>query len=330
LWKKALKRDEAELLTWDWDRQPDARAWHGRWTQIYQQELCSWISTAPLKPTTKRNYFNALHVTYDTRPELQETTGSIISELSKQINHSEGRQAFDDKENEHWLSHDYLTTVVESMHAQVKELLAYKQCRKMTPQEAFGETQGWQKLFDWLALTSMVHQPPLRGDWGDMYMSWDSWEAGSWEAESNTIHMQDPKQVRITIVKDKTIEHLGIGNIAVVDKMQYAINISNILWPRKYVFPAKNDVLAPLGVLNMTNYLRGMKHPETQHCLKQGVQLLRSSYITWAYGLGLNMNDKRSLAASMRHSWQTAEQHYNKVKSTQEEEYGKFLDDILA
>ena len=326
LWKGALKRDEAELLTWDWHREPNEKAWHGRWTHMYHQPLCNWIAQAPLQPTTKRNYFNVLHVTYDTDQELQAVTQGYISQLNREINRREGTQSKDAKEMESWKSHAELVSIVDALHKEVKQLAAYKQCRVMTYQEAFGEQQGWQKLFDWLAMTSMVLQPPVRGDWGDVEYAVTDIAV----PRRNMLMMSNPRQFKLQIVRDKTVEHLGVGVIALTDEMQFAVTLSNILWPRQYVFCNKSRIDLPLGVQNMTSYLRGIKHPETEHCMNQGVQLLRSSYITWAYELGIDHNTKRQLASSMRHSWQTAEVHYNKVKAKQDDELEQFLDDLLA
>lgn len=326
LWKGALKRDEAELLTWDWHRWPNENAWHGRWTHLYHQQLCNWITQAPLQPTTKRNYFNVLHVTYDTNQELQAVTQGYISQLNREINRREGAQMKDAKEMENWKTHEELVGIVDTLHKEVKQLLAYKQCRVMTHTEAFGPQQGWQKLFDWLAMTSMVLQPPVRGDWGDVEYA----VTDIAEPSRNILLMSNPQQYKLKIVKDKTVEHLGSGLIPLTEEMQYAVTLSNILWPRQFVFCSKSHIGTELGVGNMTSYLRSIKHPETGHCLNQGVQLLRSSYITWAYGLGIDHNTKRHLANCMRHSWQTAEVHYNKVKQRQDNELEEFLNDVLV
>ncbi len=60
----------------------------------------------------------------------------------------------------------------------------------MTRQEAFTvdpvtKRDGWDTLFEWLALASMVLQPPVRGNWGKMKCTTD-WEVATRLHEADT------------------------------------------------------------------------------------------------------------------------------------------------
>lgn len=325
LWKSALGRDELELFTWDWNREDDAKAWHGKWTVMFKPQLLQYIYSpqAALKPTTRRNYVNVLHVTYAGN-EVQQDTAFLMSNLNREIGNSEGMQQRDQKEEQYGKSHEELLGIVSLLHDRLAELPAYQQARPMTNGELYGQSKGYSKLYDYLALASMVLQPPVRGDWGDVGFSVDDDPS----TFVNNYVFDDMGDEYLMINSDKVSNKSGPGYIKLTDEFRFALNVSRIVHPRRWVFQSSDG--SPLGVQNMTNYLRFMKHPNTGKRMNQGVQLLRSSYITWYYSQLPDHNSKLQLAHQMRHSWQTAEIHYNKRREINNHELSEFLDDVFG
>ena len=87
-----------------------------------------------------------------------------------------------------------------------------------------------------------------------------------------------------------------------------------------------------LGERQMPGFLSKIKNPilgawDHGKPMHQGVQLLRSSYVTWFYHRGTfygddgpipDHNAKKALAKSMRHQWQQAETNYRKLPVVQQ------------
>ncbi|DBA68516.1 hypothetical protein WJX79_011087 [Trebouxia sp. C0005] len=111
------------------------------------------------------------------------------------------------------------------------------------------------------------------------------------------------------------------------------------MWPRAYAFPIKyvsgsgaSQPQLPLGERQMPGYLSRIRNPiigawDYGKPMHQGVQLLRSSYVTWFYNRGTfygddgpipDHNAKKALAKSMRHQWQQAETNYRKLPVVQQ------------
>lgn len=307
LWAKALQRHEAELLTWDWHKPDDAKAWHGRWTRIFHKELLAWVHGSSLKDTTKRNYINAIHMTHHDDADMRRHTSKHISDLSKCINSNEGLQMRDDKEQLWGRSHEDLLGITKRMEADFKLCPAVQLQRSMTPRE---ETVWCDMMFAWLAMMCYVVQPPIRGEWGNMLVAQIEQCVDSGQ-NYYVMDLDSPSDL-ILINTDKVVSKSGPGLIVMEPEVQDAVRLTLFLYPRKYVFPSRPDRNKPHKFF--TNYLRTILHPVTHEPLNQGVQLLRSSYITWFYDRpGCNHNDKVDLAARMRHSWQMAEVNYNKI-----------------
>ncbi len=309
LWKTALKRDEQELLTWDWDAPDDAKAWHGRWTRIFYDPLEDWVMNGDLKDTTKRNYMNAIHVTLQGDDAAQKLTKQCIIQLNTLINDQEGSQQKDAKELEFGLTHDQLCQVVRALHGVVSGLTAFVERRPMTEEEAFGDVNGWNKVFHWLALACYVLTPPIRGEWGNMKIVTMDQEHND-KSQNYLVHFED--HYLMLINKDKVSAKNGSDVLTIFPELKAAIDMSLVLWPRKYVIPCRTDPDQPHTWF--CTFLRTIINPLTGKCMNQGVNLLRSSYITHHHALpGVDVNVKKRLAKYMRHSWQMAETNYRKI-----------------
>jgi len=140
------------------------------------------------KYTTQRCYFNALQVTFRYRngtahkpaqDPYYKKSNAWIAWLNWVIFAAEGRQDRDQKELLFGKTHKELLEIVSALGKEVEKLQGW-QNPPMTRQKAFTvnsvtKRDGWDTLFEWLALASMVLQPPVRGNWGKMQCTTD-WE----------------------------------------------------------------------------------------------------------------------------------------------------------
>lgn len=189
-------------------------------------------------------------------------------------------------------------------------------------------------MFHWLALASMVWQPPLRGDWGDFKCTGD-WNKATQlhpDPEDNRNYLyqkngqfNDRQEGRLDnryvmcINYDKVSEKKGSDQILCSLAFSDALTTSFKLWPRAYAFCKQDDAGKPL--LNMPQFLASIKDPRLQSptygdSLHQGTQLLHNSYVKWFYNRTdpiPDHNAKMALARSMRHNWTVAETHYRKL-----------------
>ena len=95
---------------------------------------------------------------------------------------AEGRQDRDQKELLFGKTHKELLEIVAALGKEVEKLEGW-QNPPMTRVEAFTvnsvtKRDGWDTLFEWLALGSMVLQPLVSGNWGKMKCTTD-WEAAT-------------------------------------------------------------------------------------------------------------------------------------------------------
>ncbi len=353
-----LLREEAdaELEKADEDMRPDNNG-------ITQQR----------KYTTQRCYFNALQVTFRYRngtahrpaqDPYYKKSNAWIAWLNWVIFAAEGRQDRDQKELLFGKTHKELLEIVSELGKEMMKLEGWRN-PPMTREEAFTpklltKKDGWDTLFEWLALASMVLQPPVRGNWGKMKCTTD-WQQATTLQEADTrlnenFLYQKPsdngteqfasrpygdKQSRyiMCINVDKVSRKTGSDQIVCSQEFSDCLTTSFKMWPRAYAFPIKylngSGVSSPqlaLGERQMPAFLSKIKSPmmgswDYGKPMHQGVQLLRSSYVTWFYNRGTfygddgpipDHNAKKALAKSMRHQWQQAETNYRKLPVVQQ------------
>jgi len=138
---------------------------------------------------------------------------------------------------------------------------------------------------------------------------------------------------------DKVSRKTGSDQIVCSQEFSDCLTTSFKMWPRAYAFPIKavnsigvSNPQLPLGERQMPGFLSKIKNPimgawDHGKPMHQGVQLLRSSYVTWFYNRGTfygddgpipDHNAKKALAKSMRHQWQQAETNYRKLPVVQQ------------
>ena len=329
--------------------------------------------TQQRKYTTQRCYFNALQVTFryrngiahkPTQDPYYKKSNAWIAWLNWVIFAAEGRQDRDQKELLFGKTHKELLEIVSALGKEVEKLESSKE-PPMSRVEAFTpnlltKKDGWDTLFEWLALASMVLQPPVRVNWGKMKCTTD-WQQATTLHEADTrlnenFLYQKPtdngveqfgsrpygdKQSRyiMCINVDKVSRKTGSDQIVCSQEFSDCPTTSFKMWPRAYAFPIKYvsgigviQPQLPLGERQMPGYLSRIRnaimgawdHGKPMH---QGVQLLRSSYVTWFYNRGTfygddgpipDHNAKKALAKSMRHQWQQAETNYRKLPVVQQ------------
>ena len=138
---------------------------------------------------------------------------------------------------------------------------------------------------------------------------------------------------------DKVSKKTGSDQIVCCHFFSDCLTTSFKMWPRAYAFPKKYDGQSrqvnstkPMGDREMPGFLSKIKNPilgawDYGKPMHQGVQLLRSSYVTWFYNRGTfygddgpipDHNAKKALAKSMRHQWQQAKTNYRKLPVVQQ------------
>ena len=146
------------------------------------------------KYTTQLCYFNALRVTFRYRNGIAhkpaqnpyyKKSNAWIAWLNWVIFAAEDRQDRDQKELLFGKTHKELLEIVRALGKEMEKLEGWRN-PPMTRVEAFtlnllSKIDGWDTLFEWLALASMVPQPPVRGNWGKMKCTTD------WQ-QATTLH----------------------------------------------------------------------------------------------------------------------------------------------
>lgn len=305
LWMRAVDRPEEDLWTWDWSMPDDEEAWHGNWVWMFLPKIVTFLEQQQFETTTLRNYWNVVHICLRADQEKQALTSNIIGQLNRLIVIDEGEQRQDSKEKEWAMTHDALLEVLDDLHDKVRWLPAYCENRAMTWQEI--QDGGYETLFGWLALACYVLQPPLRGEWGNMLLLKDTHQT---QFDVNNYYFEEEGAVQIN--RDKVSSHSGGAFVCLSGALKRCIDVSLRLYPdREFVIPSKrykdkHHTYFPV-------FLRSIRDPKSDKIMNQGIQMLRSSYITWFYDNNPTLNEKRKLAYAMRHSWQVAEGSYRKI-----------------
>jgi len=329
--------------------------------------------TQQRKFTTQRSYMNALQVTFRYRnggkvsapaqdPSYRKTN-AWVAWYNWVIFAAEGRQDRDQKELLFGKTHKELLQIVAALQKQVEQLQGWRQ-PPMTAVEAYTTNpltgkDGWDTLFEWLALGAMVLQPPIRGNWGKLKCTADWVAATTLHADTglneNFLYQKpgpngeefgsrsygDRESRYIMCINvDKVSKKTGSDQIVCSQEFSDCLTTSFKMWPRAYAFALKFDgdtrqvnSRKPMGdKQQMPSYLGKIKNPilgawDYGKKMHQGVQLLRSSYVTWFYNRGTfygddgpipDHNAKKTLAKSMRHQWQQAETNYRKLPVVQQ------------
>ena len=312
LWTKGLRRDLKDLEHYDWHA--------GNWVYDNYDQLEHWALNTECSNATKKTYFNVMVVllkdtckdkwSYLDGPYIQAV--NMLRKFNAMIEAQEDLQEMDAKELKYVKSHDELLAILDLMREKIRDLPAFIEMRPLTAQEvARGD---WTLVFEFLALASMVLQPPVRGEWGNMLFTIKQDENDVCdELNQNYLYCGEGKNY-FKINQDKVSgkEAHKDNVIGLTEPFAAAIAMTMVLCPRRFVFPRKSDPKVPM--IYMPLFLRKIRHPTTGVPMNQGVQILRSSYITWFYGRSTaTLADKKELARQMRHSWEVAERHYRKV-----------------
>lgn len=304
LWKNGLRRDVKDLAI--------CKQSPGKWTLEHSNELVKYIMNKPFKPNTRKNYINAMMTLMPDGVERR-LLGVLMDELREEISEMEALQGQDEREKLKGMSHVDLVKVVDEYKERLQRHSAVKESRPMT--EAELSVGGYDLIFSYLALVLMVLHPPLRGDYGDMKMQYahPSIKDNQYDWDQNTMLLyESSKSATVLIYKDKVSKNMGMGTIVLAPHIASVVHQSWELLPRTYLFCSRTNTDKPLG--DFCKFLRGLRTADGSRCLNQGVQLLRSSYITYFYSDPYaTLADKRELARKMRHSQAAAENFYRKI-----------------
>ena len=144
---------------------------------------------------------------------------------------------------------------------------------------------GWDTVFEWLALAAMVLQPPVRGNWGKMKCTTD-WEVATTLHTNTSLNenflYQKPNpngeqfgsreygdresRYVMCINVDKVSKKTGSDQIVCSQEFSDCLTTSFKMWPRAYAFPKKYDGQSrqvnstkPMGDREMPGFLSKIK-----------------------------------------------------------------------
>jgi hypothetical protein len=229
---------------------------------------------------------------------------TVVRQLNDEINTVEKNQEFDESERLNWVSHTEIKTKIDELKKR------YDRTRKLI--------HG----YEYLALSLYWYIPPIRNNYCDMHVVKNANEQEL--LSSNTINYLNEINGKYSVVINfdkvsqlkKKNEKVLVYNKAVlpVDSIELTEIIRESLerYPRDFLFTKVTNVSKPMDCLYFRDTL--LKRLFKKEGKKIGINILRSSYITWFYEHNPYINDRDALAVKMRHSRAVAETNYNKVK----------------
>lgn len=230
----------------------------------------------------------------------------IVRQLNDKINTIEKNQEFDDSELINWVSHEEIKTKID--------FLKKRYLQKPT----------LINNYEYLALSLYWYIAPIRNNYCDMQVVKNASEETL--LKSNTMNYLNEINGKYTVVINfdkvsqlkKKNEKVLIYHKAVLpiesNELTDIITESLKRYPRDYLFTKVTDISKPMDCLYFRDIL--LKRLFKKEGKKIGINILRSSYITWFYEHNPYINDRDALAVKMRHSRAVAETNYNKVKQS--------------
>jgi hypothetical protein len=228
----------------------------------------------------------------------------IVRQLNDEINTVEKHQEFDESEKLNWVSHDEIKTKIDYL------------------KKRFLQKPTLINNYEYLALSLYYYIPPIRNNYCDMQVVKNASEKTL--LSSNTMNYLNEINGKYTVVINfdkvsqlkKKNEKVLIYHKAVLpiesNELTDIITESLKRYPRDYLFTKVTDISKPMDCLYFRDIL--LKRLFKKEGKKIGINILRSSYITWFYEHNPYINDRDALAVKMRHSRAVAETNYNKVK----------------
>ncbi len=146
-------------------------------------------------------------------------------------------------------------------------------------------------------------QPPIRREYFNMKIL----EEKPDDEVFNYLIKVDKKYI-LHLNHDKVVKTYGKDQFEFNETLSALIDLSLLVFPRKYILTNLNNEQNPIGRYAFEVLLEEIFNK------KVTIDLIRSMYITYFYSQnGLNIEMKKLLAKQMRHSYTTADLHYNKI-----------------
>lgn len=261
---------------------------------------------------TKRTYYSTMTVFY--KRNGNERTAKIFQKRTKEL----AEELQDIKEDQE-LAGDRLKNFVVFQDIVAKRE-GYKQLFKDDPKDNKVNLQ-------YLILALYTLQPPIRSDYEDMMIKRGPKPKSDTE---NYLWFNSRKKRWVVLLNNdkvsKTFLH-GKGELILDNKeLNNIIDASLKAFPRTYILSTQRDGDKPAGYQGFRSLLNQIFEDEGKVV---GVDILRSSYISDFYSRQPTVKQRKELARKMRHSWQVAEETYNKVirKDKLEEEIEEAIEE---
>ena len=192
----------------------------------------------------------------------------------------------------------------------------------------YDEIQTLNKHYEYLLLSLLTLQPPLRTDF---YVSSQFIRTNEENNRINNFIRIDRKggknKVYYIVNNDKVSKtkvyavNKELSKIKIeYQKLADLINDSYVKFPRKYLFEIKEK---PVSQVTLLSFLKKITKID-------GINndMMRSSYINWFYKNNKSLKDREALAYQMRHSVITAIRNYQKVDDETPEQKDKTVNQL--
>lgn len=250
------------------------------------------VNGEPYSTQTQRAFFHLLHTVLKNKGEIEpaEIYAGKVRELNNQINDDEYKQQMTAKEAKNWVSHTEIKTKLDE--------LANK----------YNKNKTRNNNFRYLAIALYYYQPPLRNNYAGMEYIHDPTNETYDDLDINYL-INRGTYYDILINNDKVSNKKGSSIIPIKNK-----TLINILkesferFPRLYVFSQLANNNEPMTQQYMTRHI--LNNIWTNKNV--GIDILRSSYITWFYENNPDILSRQRLADHMRNSRHIAEVAYYK------------------
>ena len=268
----------------------------------YKRQIMSLIEKHPTWGDSSKEGLYFL-VAKDLRENGYEKYSKLYSEKGfeymKKNREEEAKGQQTEKEKINYRDHEFFVEILNSMN--------------------YDEIQTLNKHYEYLLLSMLILQPPLRTDF---YVSSQFIRTNDENDHKHNFIRIDRKGGKIKVyyivnndkvsktkvyAVNKELSKIKIEN----QKLSDLINDSYVKYPRKYLFEIKEK---PVSQVTLLSFLKKITKID-------GINndMMRSSYINWYYKNNKSLKDRETLAYQMRHSVLTSMRNYQKIDETPEE-----------
>jgi len=263
------------------------------WVASFHQKIHDFIVNHKYVDTSKRDHLSVLSVILRHRrlKTLSEKYNTESREYGTKAEKVERKQGFDKKELKNWVAHE---DIIEKLKVVIKD---------------HDKRPSVGRNYRMLALAIYSLQPPIRYNLHHMEITSKPIK----ELLGKKLNYLQKKDGNYTYVinDDKVQKKYGPAAIPIESKsLTELITQSLEKYPRKWLFTKISDRTTPMSILYFPKMVKSIFKLEKKVV---GIDILRSSYITWFYDKYQAIAARDDLAKKMRHSRSIAESNYRKI-----------------